>query len=866
MKSRPRPIHLPPRQPLNEKPDATEPKSYEEESFFAYDREDDVVDEFHRQFAASSSSSGRHNHGGRLIHNPRGASNAEPGSGSDPVSNNEIVGGGSNFWRTTSRNASDNGAATAATTDKVNTERIRNNATNDCKGNGFCGNKNTGTYISNNPNKRFENRSYNGLRGGVRRLRSSGKNRAQNEAVFNNNHQSDMNHHRNAKYSSNNNKSLSKKNANSNSNHQNKIHNTREKQSPVDHFGLNKSTNESANDYQHRNTAHQKYPKQEQQHQVSPTIPFHQSVSASSLGSTGSNSKDGARMKSKQRDEVRRLKFDAQQQLGDDGGIVDNGYYTEVPTVNHVYSHRNRRNDTNSNNKGSNGRDRTMSALEEEMSGDVYTTDDSNDNYDNSVDNDGSHTFLHSNYSNCRMSADDINTTYIPSPSYQEHQRLPSSTMLVSAADSAAAAASDYRSFSNRRDDRTPSLTHHINNIRESSSTSHHQQQHHQIPIVFALSPNDNTDNRSTTSTLSDLSLSESNVNHHYHHHNQHQQQQQHYNNTNNNHYQHALGSTTRGFDGGSMSAIGNNANPNANLTNKSSYGIPVLTHSSSTSSRLSTQHEHQFAHRQHFPNVVGGDPANLKVTNRIDSSGLTSTKDVQAFGGSEDDTVGNPTHSFNQKIGTDETGSSIIGNNSIASTANVLSVVGDGSRRLQATDYNRHSVSSSANANSTTRKVLTNDTQLQHKIALLLDACETIRFPFKKKLILNALHMTAADIPVKDLYGTVLGQSLYKLSMSGNRLSTVPRKLVTCLPSLKSMDISQCELHQIPDKWNLPQLKRLNMSHNRLCDFPEEVRKAKESYPVVFGMSSYLIVIATALTLLIHHTLVHVIYHFYHH
>ena len=132
---------------------------------------------------------------------------------------------------------------------------------------------------------------------------------------------------------------------------------------------------------------------------------------------------------------------------------------------------------------------------------------------------------------------------------------------------------------------------------------------------------------------------------------------------------------------------------------------------------------------------------------------------------------------------------------------------------------------SSSDNANSTTRKVLTNDTQLQHKIALLLDACETIRFPFKKKLILNSLHMTAADIPVKDLYGTVLGQSLYKLSMSGNRLSTVPRKLVTCLPSLKSMDISQCELHQIPDKWNLPQLKRLNMSHNRLCDFPEEVR-----------------------------------------
>ena len=89
---------------------------------------------------------------------------------------------------------------------------------------------------------------------------------------------------------------------------------------------------------------------------------------------------------------------------------------------------------------------------------------------------------------------------------------------------------------------------------------------------------------------------------------------------------------------------------------------------------------------------------------------------------------------------------------------------------------------------------------------------------------MLNGLHMTAADIPVKDLYQTSLGQSLYKLSLSGNRLSTIPRKLVTCLSSLKSMDISQCELHQLPERWNLPQLRRLNLSHNRLSDFPEEV------------------------------------------
>lgn len=110
------------------------------------------------------------------------------------------------------------------------------------------------------------------------------------------------------------------------------------------------------------------------------------------------------------------------------------------------------------------------------------------------------------------------------------------------------------------------------------------------------------------------------------------------------------------------------------------------------------------------------------------------------------------------------------------------------------------------------------------HKVNLLLDQCETVRFPFKKKLMLNSLDLTAADIPIKDLYGTNLGNSLHKLSLAGNRLSTVPPKLVVCLPILKSLDLSQCELHQLPERWNLPLLKRLNLSHNRLTDFPEEV------------------------------------------
>jgi hypothetical protein len=116
-------------------------------------------------------------------------------------------------------------------------------------------------------------------------------------------------------------------------------------------------------------------------------------------------------------------------------------------------------------------------------------------------------------------------------------------------------------------------------------------------------------------------------------------------------------------------------------------------------------------------------------------------------------------------------------------------------------------------------------DNLKRRKINLLLDQCESVRFPFnKKKLVLNNMSLTAADLPLQYLVGTSLGNTLHKLSLTGNRLGSVPAKLVQHLPFLKHLDISQCELHQLPDKWNLPQLKRLNVSHNRLRDFPEEV------------------------------------------
>ncbi|KAL7579107.1 hypothetical protein ACA910_019138 [Epithemia clementina (nom. ined.)] len=112
-------------------------------------------------------------------------------------------------------------------------------------------------------------------------------------------------------------------------------------------------------------------------------------------------------------------------------------------------------------------------------------------------------------------------------------------------------------------------------------------------------------------------------------------------------------------------------------------------------------------------------------------------------------------------------------------------------------------------------------------KINLLLDQCETVRFPFKKKLILSNLGITAAEIPLNYLCGTPLGNALHKLSLSGNHLGSIPDLLVQSLPCLKHLELSQCRLHGLPNEWNLPQLKKLNLSNNLLRDFPEETMLA---------------------------------------
>ena len=113
--------------------------------------------------------------------------------------------------------------------------------------------------------------------------------------------------------------------------------------------------------------------------------------------------------------------------------------------------------------------------------------------------------------------------------------------------------------------------------------------------------------------------------------------------------------------------------------------------------------------------------------------------------------------------------------------------------------------------------------TTAQHrKIETLIDQCLGQRFPFKKKLSLANFNLTYDEMPF-DQICSGLGGTLYNLCLRGNRLSLIPEILTVKLIGLKILDISQCELGVIPDTWNLPLLKTLILSFNRLAVFPVE-------------------------------------------
>lgn len=120
------------------------------------------------------------------------------------------------------------------------------------------------------------------------------------------------------------------------------------------------------------------------------------------------------------------------------------------------------------------------------------------------------------------------------------------------------------------------------------------------------------------------------------------------------------------------------------------------------------------------------------------------------------------------------------------------------------------------------------NDPVFGSKVALLLDRCKaSVERLFRKKnhLGLDNRSITDCQIPMEKLNGTKFGHNLQSMSLSYNKLETLPQSLVRCLPNLKVLNLSHCLIYELPKRWNLPLLKKLDISHNLLITFPEEVR-----------------------------------------
>ncbi len=133
----------------------------------------------------------------------------------------------------------------------------------------------------------------------------------------------------------------------------------------------------------------------------------------------------------------------------------------------------------------------------------------------------------------------------------------------------------------------------------------------------------------------------------------------------------------------------------------------------------------------------------------------------------------------------------------------------------------NQSTIDSSFSNSSISRMFGITSLSSQRWLRLLMDQCERLRFPFKKKLILANLNLNHEEIPVDDFFSDTLGTTLYKLSLAGNRLHSIPEQSIVKLTGLWILDISQCDLQVIPVTWNMPLLKKLIMTHNQIKAFP---------------------------------------------
>lgn len=84
-------------------------------------------------------------------------------------------------------------------------------------------------------------------------------------------------------------------------------------------------------------------------------------------------------------------------------------------------------------------------------------------------------------------------------------------------------------------------------------------------------------------------------------------------------------------------------------------------------------------------------------------------------------------------------------------------------------------------------------------------------------------MNLTAKEIPCEYLCSPPLKEYLYILSLARNNLVTLPSEIVQRgLIGLETLNLQQCQLVDLPGEWDLPHLKRLDLSHNKMVEVDE--------------------------------------------
>ena len=89
-----------------------------------------------------------------------------------------------------------------------------------------------------------------------------------------------------------------------------------------------------------------------------------------------------------------------------------------------------------------------------------------------------------------------------------------------------------------------------------------------------------------------------------------------------------------------------------------------------------------------------------------------------------------------------------------------------------------------------------------------------------------HRLKLGKKELTTEEISHALLHQTKHftHVSFKENPIETIPPYLATQFHCLNCLDLSKCEIFKLPREWDLPQLKSLDLSLNRLMDFPKEV------------------------------------------